>query len=290
MFVIRFALLSSLFYALNVSMLPLIYTFEISAFLFLFIRFGTTFITSLIITKSVFSFSEIKHHKIGPWILILSVLFGLQSWLYVEAVKYMSVGLASVVLFTYPLITYLVVSLIKRRSLDLITILMFIVATLGIAALSQSSEGFYSMAIGIVLALLSALAYSLILIMTPRVSGLKNWEIVKYTTLIPALTFLYLFINETGFYWPQSEGLILSLISGTFFATGMMFYHMSVRKYGPIRTANIGYTEPLLVLIFGFMAYSDAITMTQGVGVIMVAIASIVIERRQLTQDNTSKV
>jgi drug/metabolite transporter (DMT)-like permease len=167
---------------------------------------------------------------------------------------------------------------------------MFIVATLGIAALSQSSEGFYSMAIGIVLALLSALAYSLILIMTPRVSGLKNWEIVKYTTLIPALTFLYLFINETGFYWPQSEGLILSLISGTFFATGMMFYHMSVRKYGPIRTANIGYTEPLLVLIFGFMAYSDAITMTQGVGVIMVAIASIVIERRQLTQDNTSKV
>ena len=290
MFVIRFALLSSLFYALNVSMLPLIYTFEISAFLFLFIRFGTTFITSLIITKSVFSFSEIKHHKIGPWILILSVLFGLQSWLYVEAVKYMSVGLASVVLFTYPLITYLVVSLIKRRSLDLITILMFIVATLGIAALSQSSEGFYSMAIGIVLALLSALAYSLILIMTPRVSGLKNWEIVKYTTLIPALTFLYLFINETGFYWPQSEGLILSLISGTFFATGMMFYHMSVRKYGSIRTANIGYTEPLLVLFFGFMAYSDAITMTQGLGVIMVAIASITIERRQLTQGRSSKV
>jgi len=65
---------------------------------------------------------------------------------------------------------------------------------------------------------------------------------------------------------------------------------MSVRKYGPIRTANIGYTEPLLVLIFGFMAYSDAITMTQGLGVIMVAIASIVIERRQLTQDNKSKV
>jgi len=290
MFVIRFALLSSFFYALNVSMLPLIYTFEISAFLFLFIRFGTTFFTSLIVTKSLFSFSEVKRQKLGIWIVILSVLFGLQSWLYVEAVKYMSVGLASVVLFTYPLITYLIVSLLKRRLLDLITILMFIVATLGIAAISQSSEGFHTMVIGIVLALLSALTYSLILIVTPRVSELKNWEIVKYTTLIPALTFLYLFINETGFYWPQSEGLILSLISGTFFATGMMFYHISVRKYGPIRTANIGYTEPLLVLIFGFMAYSDAITFTQGLGVIMVAIASITIEKRQLTQGSSSKV
>jgi len=290
MFVIRFALLSSFFYALNVSMLPLIYTFEISAFLFLFVRFGTTFFTSLIVTKSFFSFSEVKRQKLGIWVLILSILFGLQSWLYVEAVKYMSVGLASVVLFTYPLITYLIVSLLKRRSLDLITILMFIVATLGIAAISQSSEGFHTMVIGIVLALLSALTYSLILIVTPRVSELKNWEIVKYTTLIPALTFLYLFINETGFYWPQSEGLILSLISGTFFATGMMFYHISVRKYGPIRTANIGYTEPLLVLIFGFMAYSDAITFTQGLGVIMVAIASITIEKRQLTQGSSSKV
>jgi len=271
-------------------MLPLIYTFEISAFLFLFIRFGATFFTSLIVTKSLFSFSEVKRQKLGIWILILSVLFGVQSWLYVEAVKYMSVGLASVVLFTYPLITYLIVSLLKRRSLDLITILMFIVATLGIAAISQSSEGYYTMVIGIVLALLSALTYSLILILTPRVSELKNWEIVKYTTLIPALTFLYLFIYETGLYWPQSEGLILSLISGTFFATGMMFYHMSVRKYGPIRTANIGYTEPLLVLVFGFMAYSDAITLTQGLGVIMVAIASITIERRQLTQDTTPKI
>ena len=290
MFVIRFALLSSFFYALNVSILPLIYTFEISAFLFLFIRFGTTFFTSLIVTKSLFSFSEVKRQKLGIWILLLSVLFGIQSWLYVEAVKYMSVGLASVVLFTYPLITYLIVSLLKRRSLDSLTILMFIVATLGIAAISQSSEGFYTMVIGIVLALLSALTYSLILIVTPRVSGLKNWEIVKYTTLIPALTFLYLFINETGFYWPQSEGLILSLISGTFFATGMMFYHISVRKYGPIRTANIGYTEPLLVLVFGFMVYSDTITMTQGLGVIMVAIASITIERRQLKQDKQLKM
>ena len=93
MFVIRFALLSSFFYALNVSMVPLIYTFEISAFLFLFVRFGTTFFTSLLVTKSFFSFNEIKHQKLGIWILILSVLFGVQSWLYVEAVKYMSVGL-----------------------------------------------------------------------------------------------------------------------------------------------------------------------------------------------------
>jgi drug/metabolite transporter (DMT)-like permease len=63
-----------------------------------------------------------------------------------------------------------------------------------------------------------------------------------------------------------------------------------VRRYGPVRTANIGYTEPLLVLIFGFVAYADAITMTQSLGVILVAIASITIERRQLTQGNSSGV
>ena len=290
MFVIRFALLSSLFYALNVSMIPLIYTFEVSVFLFLFIRFGTTFCTSLVVTKSLFSFKKIKHQRLGIWVLILSLLFAVQSWLYVEAVKYMSVGLASVVLFTYPLLTYLIISITKKRSLDLTTILMFMIAIAGIAAISQSDEGFYTMVIGIILALFSALSYSLILIITPRMSTLRNWEIVKFTTLIPALGFLYLFMKETGFYWPQKEALLLSLVSGAFFAIGMMFYHISIKKYGPVRTANIGYTEPLLVLIFGFIAYLDTITIIQGIGVIMVALASITIEKRQLTQNSISGV
>lgn len=288
MFVVRFALLSSLFYALNVSMIPLIYSFEVSVFLFLFIRFGTTFCSSLFVTKSLFSFKKIKQQRLGLWIFLLSLLFAVQSWLYVEAVKYMSVGLASVVLFTYPLLTYLIVSITKKRSLDLTTILMFLIAIAGIAAISQSDEGFYTMAIGIILALLSALSYSLILIITPKMGSLRNWEIVKFTTLIPALSFLILFVSETGFYWPQKEALLLCFISGTLFAIGMMFYHISVKKYGPVRTANIGYTEPLLVLIFGFIAYLDTITIIQGIGVIMVALASITIEKRQLIQNNTA--
>ena len=288
MFVVRFALLSSLFYALNVSMIPLIYSFEVSVFLFLFIRFGTTFCSSIFVTKSLFSFKKIKQQRLGLWVLLLSLLFAVQSWLYVEAVKYMSVGLASVVLFTYPLLTYLIVSITKKRSLDLTTILMFLIAIAGIAAISQSDEGFYTMAIGIILALLSALSYSLILIITPKMGSLRNWEIVKFTTLIPALSFLILFVSETGFYWPQKEALLLCFISGTLFAIGMMFYHISVKKYGPVRTANIGYTEPLLVLIFGFIAYLDTITIIQGIGVIMVALASITIEKRQLIQNNTA--
>jgi drug/metabolite transporter (DMT)-like permease len=290
MFIVRFALLSSFFYALNISMLPLIYSFEVSVFLFLFIRFATTFCSSLIVTKSFFSFTKIKKNKIGFWLIILSFLFGIQSWFFVEAVKYMSVGLASVILFTYPLITYLMVSFSKRRALDLTTIVMFILATIGIVAISQSSEGVYTLVIGIVLSLLSAISLSLIFFLTPKVSSLRNLEIVKFTTLIPMLMFLALFLNESGISWPASEGIILSLISGTLFASGMFFYHIAVRRYGPTRTANVGYSEPLMVLIIGFIVYSDSITSIQAIGIVLVAIASITIERRQLTQDNTPKV
>ncbi|MFM1546782.1 MAG: DMT family transporter [Candidatus Pseudothioglobus sp.] len=290
MFIVRFALLSSFFYALNISMLPLIYSFEVSVFLFLFIRFATTFCSSLIVTKSFFSFTKIKKHKIGFWLIILSFLFGIQSWFFVEAVKYMSVGLASVILFTYPLITYLMVSFSKRRALDFTTIVMFILATIGIVAISQSSEGVYTLVIGIVLSLLSAISLSLIFFLTPKVSSLRNWEIVKFTTLIPMLMFLALFLNESGISWPASEGIILSLISGTLFASGMFFYHIAVRRYGPTRTANVGYSEPLMVLIIGFIVYSDSITSIQAIGIVLVAIASITIERRQLAQDNISEI
>jgi len=290
MFIVRFALLSSFFYALNISMLPLIYSFEVSVFLFLFIRFATTFCSSLIVTKSFFSFTKIKKNKIGFWLIILSFLFGIQSWFFVEAVKYMSVGLASVILFTYPLITYLMVSFSKRRALDFTTIVMFILATIGIVAISQSSEGVYTLVIGIVLSLLSAISLSLIFFLTPKVSSLRNLEIVKFTTLIPMLMFLALFLNESGISWPASEGIILSLISGTLFASGMFFYHIALRRYGPTRTANVGYSEPLMVLIIGFIVYSDSITSIQAIGIVLVAIASITIERRQLAQDNISEV
>ena len=126
MFAIRFAILSSLFYALNVSMVPMVYSFGVSAFLFLFFRFGTTFLLSLVVTKSLFSFTDIKEKGLVGWLILLTILFGIQSWLFVEAVKYIPVAIASIVLFTYPLITYLMQSHSKNKNLDLTFIFHFI--------------------------------------------------------------------------------------------------------------------------------------------------------------------
>ena len=190
MFAVRFALLSSFFYALNVSMVPFIYSLGIGAFLFLFFRFSTTFVVSLIMTKSLFSFAQIKQQGLGYWLLLLALLHGIQSWLFVEAVNHMPVGLASVVLYTYPLITYLMYCFSKSRVPDLTTIAMFVMAIVGIAALSQGSDGIQSLIIGLGLAFLSATTLAIILHLTPKVSSMQNWEIVKYTTLLPALAFM----------------------------------------------------------------------------------------------------
>ena len=45
-----------------------------------------------------------------------------------------------------------------------------------------------------------------------------------------------------------------------------------------------------MVLIIGFLVYSDSITVIQAIGIVLVAIASITIERRKLTQANNSEV
>jgi len=290
MFAVKFALLSSFFYALNVSMVPFIYSLGIGAFLFLFFRFSTTFIVSLVMTKSLFSFAQIKQQGLGYWLLLLALLHGIQSWLFVEAVNYMPVGLASIVLYTYPLITYLMYCFSKSKVPDLTTIAMFVIAIVGIAALSQGSDGIQSLIIGLGLAFLSATTLAIILHFTPKVSSMKNWEIVKYTTLLPALTFMVLFLHEGGSFLLFTNAALWCLLAGILFSIGMFFYYTAIREYGTTRTANIGYSEPLIVLIIGFLAYSDSITVIQAIGIILVAIASITIERRQLTQDNTPKV
>ena len=247
MFAVRFALLSSFFYALNVSMVPFIYSLGISAFFFLFLRFSTTFIVSLVITKSLFSFTKIKQQGLGYWLLLLALLYGVQSWLFVEAVNYMPVGLASVALYTFPLITYLMDCFSKSKVPDLTTIVMFVMAIIGIAALSQGSDGMQSLIIGLGLALLSAISLAIILHFTPRVSGMRNWEIVKYTTLLPALTYMALFLYEGGMFLPFTGAVLWCLLAGILFSIGMFFYYTAIREYGPTRTANIGYSEPLIV-------------------------------------------
>ena len=271
-------------------MVPFIYSLGISAFFFLFLRFSTTFIVSLVITKSLFSFTKIKQQGLGYWLLLLALLYGVQSWLFVEAVNYMPVGLASVALYTFPLITYLMDCFSKSKVPDLTTIVMFVMAIIGIAALSQGSDGMQSLIIGLGLALLSATTLAIILHFTPRVSGMRNWEIVKYTTLLPALTYMALFLYEGGTFLPFTDAVLWCLLAGILFSIGMFFYYTAIREYGPTRTANIGYSEPLIVLSIGFIAYTDTITLVQSIGIVLVGIASTTIERRQLRQNTNSEV
>ena len=284
MFAIRFAILSSLFYALNVSMVPMVYSFGVSAFLFLFFRFGTTFLLSLAVTKSLFSFTDIKEKGLVGWLILLTILFGIQSWLFVEAVKYIPVAIASIVLFTYPLITYLMQSHSKKKNLDFNTILMFLLAIIGMALLSQGSGEIHSLTIGLGLALLSSLSYAAIMHFTPKVTGLRNWDIVKYTTLFPALCFLSLFLYEGRELLSFNQGFLWCFVAGTLFAIGMYFYCTAIKKYGPTRTANVLYCEPIIVLAISSIAYTDNISPIQYVGIALVGIASITIERRQSRQ------
>ena len=174
--------------------------------------------------------------------------------------------------------------------LDLTTILMFVLAIIGIGALSQGSDGIQSLVVGLGLALLSATTLAIIFHFTPKVSGMRNWEIVKYTTLLPALAFMALFLFEGGSFLPFTNAVLWCLLAGILFSVGMFFYYTAIKKYGPTRTANIGYSEPLIVLIIGFIAYTDTITLVQYVGIVLVAIATITIERRQLRQNTNSEV
>ena len=281
MFSVRFAILSAFFYALNVSMVPLVYSFGVSAFLFLFFRFGTTFIVSLVITKTFLSLSDIKEKELVGWMIILTILFSVQSWLFVEAVKFIPVAIASVVLFTYPLITYFMEGYSKKKGLDFTTTTMFLLAIVGIALLSQGSGEIRSLTIGLGLALLSSLSYAAIMHFTPKVTSLRNWEIVKYTTLFPTLCFLFLFLHEGTVLSAFNQGIFWSVFASTLFATGMFFYFKAIKKYGPTRTANIGYCEPVIVLAISSIAYTDNISLVQYAGIVLVGIASITIERRQ---------
>jgi drug/metabolite transporter (DMT)-like permease len=280
----KYAYICAFLFSINVAMVPWIYSLGVSIFLFLFLRFSTTFILSVIVTRGLIPFKEVRQKGLVGWYLLLTMLIGLQSVFFIAAVKYMPVGLASASLFTFPLMTYIMEKCVQKKTPSYSVVFIFIVAIIGIGLLSQPGGQSESIMLGLLLALLSALTQAVIMHFTPKIAVMNNWEMAKCTSILPASMFFILYLYGGGAALTVTPGMLVAVVAGIFFAAAVFFYYSSIRTYGATRTANIMFFEPLIVLFIGTMAYNDQITFIQYIGVAMVALSSLMIERKQINQ------
>lgn len=219
---------------------------------------------------------KLKRQEVLP-LIIMGLLVALSSLALFLSYNYMEAGIASTLLFVYPIMVALIMSFVFKEKLTLQTILCIFLALGGIGLLYKSSDGSTLNPTGIILVMVSALSYAIYIVGVNK-SILKNVATLKltfYILLFGMTLFLVrvdfgksLHIVNTWYLWGN-------LIALAIFPTAISFLctTQAVQYIGSTPTAILGALEPLTAVFFGVTVFGEVLTPRLSFGILMIILA-----------------
>lgn len=221
---------------------------------------------------------RIRRREIFP-LLLMGLLVSVSSLTLFASYHYMDVGIASTLLFVYPLLVSLLMMLAFGERLTLQTSLCMALALGGIALLYKSSDGHTLSLTGTGLVFLSALSYALYIVGVNR-PGLRAVPTLKATFYI-LLSGLFLFIvrfligsplilppSDHWYLWGNMVGLAVFPTAISFLCTTA-----AVQYIGSTPTAILGALEPVTAVFFGVFVFGEALTLRVAAGLVIIVLA-----------------
>jgi len=214
---------------------------------------------------------RLKIKEIGVF-LALGILFSLSSDLLFLAYDRLSAGVASTILFVFPVIVAIIMAVFFRERISLIMIISMAITLAGVYLLSSASTTGINF-IGLALAMGSAFAYA-IYIVTVNKSNIKASGIKTtfYSLLFSALYYLVKsLIGKESLQIPDLQillhislfGLITSVISIT-----TLVY--AIGYIGSTPTAILGALEPVVAVMISVMLFGENLTFALILGMLLI--------------------
>ena len=221
---------------------------------------------------------RIKREEL-PWLLLNGVMMFLSSLFLFLSYKVMDVGIASTLLFVYPVMIAVIMTLGFREKMSLVALASIVIALSGVAALCTGDNVSWR---GIIYVILSALAYA-VYIVCVKVSPLKNMS-------SDTLTMYCLAVGTVGFIVRQDFGCSIPAIPPTVLAwtcavllallpTMVSLYTtaLAIRFVGATATGILGALEPLTGVAIGVLVFGEALTIRLGAGIVLILIGVILL-------------
>lgn len=209
--------------------------------------------------------------------IILGLFYALSSEFLFLGYDYLSPGIASTILFVYPVIVALVMMVFFKETISKATVLSLILTILGVFVLSLKDATFSINFIGLSIALLSALFYALYIIIINKANvSFSGMKITFYSLLFSSL---YYFIKVL---WSQ-DGLAIDLYTlgnFTLFAFITTVVSISTLVYaiqmiGSTPTSIMGALEPVVAVLVSVLFFQEQFTIGLFLGVMFIVIGVI---------------
>ncbi len=211
----------------------------------------------------------------------LGLLFIVSSLTLYLSFHYMAAGVASTILFTYPVMTAVIMAVFFHERITWSTIVSLLLSSVGVALLYWSDSAGALSTVGVLLVLASALSYALYIIVVNRSDlQMSSFKINFYVLLYCALGMLVyslvaglpLTLPQTAVSWFYVGWLALV---PAIFALVLMVY--AAKYVGSTTTAILGALEPLTAVLIGIFVFQEAFTFTLAIGIVLILAAVVII-------------
>ena len=210
-------------------------------------------------------------------LIVMGLLVAISSLTLFQSYNYMEAGIASTILFVYPIMVALIMSLVFKEKLTMMTGLCLLLALGGISMLYKGGDGTTLSLTGTLLALASALTYAIYIVGINQtvLKSTATLTVTFYVLVFGVTLFIIRLLTGTALTTPDKWYLWLNVLALSVFPTAISFLctTSAIQYIGSTPTAILGALEPVTAIIFGITIFGERMTLREGIGIVMILIA-----------------
>lgn len=213
---------------------------------------------------------------------MMGIVFSASSLLLFLSYQHMDAGIASTILFMYPVLVALIMWLFFHERADILTWTCITLAFVGISLLYRGKPDAPLSTVGIVLVLLSSLSYAIYIVGVNR-SVLRQMDsetLTFYALIFGSLLYVLRLIGidtdagtfQFNLQFPTQGWLWVNLFCLALFPTiiSLVTMNLSIHYIGSTPAAILGALEPITALIIGVGVFGEVLTPRIVLGIILV--------------------
>ena len=231
---------------------------------------------------------RLQRREVLP-LVVMGVLMALSSLTLFQSYNYMGAGIASTLLFVYPILVALIMALVFKEKVTLQTALCILLALCGIGLLYKGSDGSTLSLPGTLLVFASALSYAIYIVGVnrPMLKNVATLKVTFYVLLFGVTLFVVRLCMDGSISYPDKWYLWGNLLALAIFPTAISFLctTSAIQYIGSTPTAILGALEPVTAIIFGITVFGERMTFRESVGLVLIIVAvTMVIAGGSITQ------
>lgn len=280
-----FAALSAICYGTNPLGALHLYAQNYSPETVLFYRFFTAALLLFVVILAKGSHFKISFREFGA-LVAFGFLFAVSSLTYYASFKYMDAGLASTLLFLYPLEVSVLMAVFFKEKIKTWTIVSIAISMAGVALLYRGGDGVPLSTVGLMLVFVSSISYAIYMVMANRIKLQMGSVKMTFYAICFCLVFLLLysvtlgsglppvFTQASSWGWGFMLGLVPTVLS-------LIFMVKAVKIIGSTPTAILGALEPVTAVTIGVLVFGEVLTGRLIAGILLILGSTVLIAAKR---------